>query len=346
MRLGGWLMHLSPSQRTKTKIAILGAGNMGTAIAQALALQGEEVSIWDHFPEVVREIREQRINRRFLPDIPLDPKIHATRTAVECVMGAGIVFVCVPSAFAGAVLAPVIGFLEKDAVLINVAKGFAPHGNVILPRWLGRLTPGHSWVHLAGPALANEFARGLPTFIVIASESREIGAKVAKALAGRILIPSVTTDLDGAALCGILKNSYAVLMGLLEKLGPAGCNFQSSALVLCGREMASLMIAYGARSETVHGLAGMGDLLATGLAPDSHNRGLGMRLGEGLSLAEIEATKGWLPESVKATPILLALANAHGEPAPLLRCLAGIIAGAKPDADRLMDAFRKAGEAS
>ena len=335
-------MSVSQPDRKETRIAILGAGNMGTGMAQALALQGRTISIWDHFPEVVREVREKRTNRKFLPDVQLHPDIHAVSDAGECVTGAEIVIVCVPSAFAATTLEPVIAHLEKNAHLVNVAKGFSPDGTEILPKWLGRLTPDHSWSHLAGPALAREFARGLPTFLTIASDSPDAASTVAEALSGKILVPSVTRDLEGAVLCGILKNSYAMLMGMLETLGPEGDNLKASALVLCGLEMSSVLIAQGAAPETVRGLAGMGDLLATGLAPESHNRNLGKLLGEGRTLAEVEADKGWLPEGAKATPLFHARAEAQGQEAPLLRFLNDVLTGAKPDSARLIEAFRTA----
>lgn len=324
------------------RIAILGAGNMGTALAQALALQGRSVSLWDHFPEVVREIREHRTNRRFLPAVNLDPGIHASLAPEECVRGAGIVALCVPSAFAADTLRLAAGTLDKDAVLLNVAKGFAPGGTEILPAWLERLAPGHQCAHLAGPALANEFARGRPSFIVIAAKEQAASVKVACGLAGSILRPSVTTDLKGATLCGILKNSYAIFLGLLERQGPGGRNLEASALALCGWEMESILVALGADPSTVRGLAGIGDLMATGIAPDSHNRKIGASLGGGESLEQIRSRTGWMPEGVQASPLLLELAAGCGQQPPLLEFLCRVLAGTKPDAGEIMDALDQA----
>lgn len=317
---------------------------MGTALAQSLARQGSSVAIWDHFPEVIREIRDQRTNRRFLPNFELDAGIHATPSAAECVSGASIVIVCVPSKFAEAVLTPVVPMLASSATLVNVAKGFAPGGNKMLPVWLEEMAPGHSCAHLAGPALANEIACGLPTFLVVASIDEEAATRVANALAGEILIPSLSADLQGAALCGILKNSYAILLGILEGVGPGGRNLEASALALCGLEMAAIVTAEGGRRETVHGLSGMGDLVATGLAGDSHNRKLGNLLAVGETLDQIEARIGWLPEGVQATAALVRMVNRRGQNAPLLQCVGRILNGTKPKIGTLLDALRASGK--
>lgn len=327
------------------RLAILGAGNMGTALAQALALQGRKVTAWDHFPEVAREIREHRTNRRFLPAIDLDPRIHATTDAEECVRGAGIVILCVPSAFAAEVLRPLVGSLEEGTVILNVAKGFAPEGGEILPTWLKRIAPGHPCAHLAGPALANELARGWPTFIQIAAATQAAAETVATALAGTVLIPSITTDLKGAALCGILKNSYAILLGLLEGVVPGGRNLQATAITLCGQEMETLLVAMGAEVSTVRGLAGIGDLVATGIAPDSHNRKIGIRLGGGQTLEQVQGQTGWLPEGVRASPILLELAHGCGQRPPLLDWLCGVLAGDAPELTGLTKALETASRA-
>ncbi len=153
----------------RIKIAVLGAGNMGSAMAHALAGNGHAVALWDFFPEVVRSIRRHGENRRFLPGIRLHAGVRAIADATECVAGAALVVISVPSAFVSATLAPVVPALEKGAVLLNLAKGFAPRTREPLPFVMGRMAPGHPCVHLAGPAIANEIARGLPASIVLAA---------------------------------------------------------------------------------------------------------------------------------------------------------------------------------
>ena len=326
------------------RVAILGAGNMGTALAHALARNGCEVTVWDHFPEVLDEIREHRTNQRFLADVALDPRIGVATTPAECVRNADIVIPCLPSRFIESVISPAIGDLKPGAILLNVAKGFAPGTTDTMPVWLERLLPGHPCAHLAGPCLAGELARGLPGGIVIAARHDSIAAQVADAFAGDVFIPFQSTDLTGAALAGILKNSYAIFLGLLSRLVPGEKNLEATALTLCGLEMECILTCLGAEPETIRGLSGMGDLIATGLAPNSHNRRFGVRLGDGETIDQIREHNTWLPEGATATPILLRLAEETGLRPPLLVTLNDVLTGTPPDAARIITALRDAAE--
>lgn len=313
---------------------------MGTALAHALARNGCHVTIWDHFVEVLAEISQHNTNRRFLPGVPLNGEIRLASEPYECVHNADIVIPSLPSRFIEGVITQTIGGLKPGAVLLNVAKGFAPESSETIPAWLERLLPGHPCAHLAGPCLAREFALGYPGGIVIAARDMGVAAKVAAAFAGDVFYPFLSADLVGAALAGILKNSYAIFLGLLNRLLPGEKNLEATALTLCGLEMESILASQGADSATIRGLSGMGDLIATGIAPDSHNRRLGARLGDGESIDQIRSTNEWLPEGVTATPILLRLAEESGLRPPLLTCLNEVLDGTPPDAVRIVAALR------
>ena len=303
---------------------------MGTATAHALAGNGHEVVVWDFFPEVVKDIRHRHENRRFLPGVRLHAGVHATTNASECVAGAALVVVSVPSAFVASTLAPVVPVLAKNAVLLNVAKGFAPRTRQPLVTMLTRLAPGHACVHLAGPAIANELARGVPTSIVLAAAEHGVALRVANWFAGPSFIPSTTTDVTGAALGGILKNVYAILLGCLEKLGGDARNLEAAALTACVREMADIATAHGGRADTLYGLAGLGDLVATGFSRDSHNRKFGQMLASGKTVAALEKELRWLPEGVRATPAVCALARDGDVRAPLAGWVRRMLAGSRP----------------
>ena len=333
-------MQTPSSQPSGPRIAILGAGNMGTALAHALARNGCEVTVWDHFSEVLQEIREHRTNRKFLAGVDLDPRITVTITPAGCVKDADIVIPSLPSRFIEAVISQAIGGLKPGAILLNVAKGFAPGTTDTIPVWLEGQVPSHPCAHLAGPCLAGEFARGLAGGIVVAARHDHIAAQIAAAFAGDVFIPFSSTDLTGAALAGILKNSYAIFLGLLSRLVPGEKNLEATALTLCGLEMEIILTRQGAEPETIRGLAGMGDLIATGLAPDSHNRRFGVRLGDGESIGKIRSNEAWLPEGAAAPPILLQLAEESGLRPPLLTCLNEVLDGTPPDLSRMMTAFR------
>lgn len=327
---------------TRIKIAVLGAGNIGTAMAHVLASNGHEVAIWDFFPEVVEDIRLHRENRRFLPSVRLHGGVRATAHAGECVTDAALVVVGVPSLFVASTLAPVVPALEKRAVLLNLAKGFAPRTRQLPPVLIGRLAPGHSCVHLAGPAIANELARGLPAAVVLAAEDERIAVRVASWLAGPALIVATTTDVAGTALGGILKNVYAILLGCLETLSGGARNVEAAALNASLHEMAAIARAHGGQASTLYGLAGLGDLVATGFSRDSHNRKFGQSLASGKTVAEIATEMRWLPEGARAATAACALARAGKVRAPLAGLVRRWIGGVPPSLDGLIRALQTA----
>ncbi len=312
------------------KIALLGAGNMGTAMAQMLAVHGHEVALWDHFRDVVQDIRLNRENRRFLPGARLHPGITATDSAEACVAGAMLVVVGVPSPFVASTLAPALPAMKKEAVLLNVAKGFEPGTRQPMPFMLNRLAPAHACVHLAGPAIANELARGVPAAIVLAAEDATIAKRVADWLAGPSLMPGITTDVMGAALGGILKNVYAILLGCLDTLSADARNLEAAAVSASVNEMAMIAAAHGGEAATLYGMAGLGDLVATGFSRDSHNRRFGNQLAGGQTAAEIEQEIGWLPEGARAAASACAIARDGKVSAPLANLVQRWIDGTPP----------------
>lgn len=311
-------------------------------MAHVLACKGHEVSIWDFFPEVVTDIRLHRKNSRFLPRVCLHDGVCATSDAGECVTDAALVVIGVPSLFISSTLAPVVPALMNSAVLLNLAKGFAPQTRQLPSFLMGRLAPGHSCVHLAGPAIANELARGLPAAVVLAAKDDRIAERVASWLAGPTLLVSTTTDVTGAAIGGILKNVYAILLGCLETLTGGARNLEAAALNASIHEMATIARAHGGQESTLYGLAGLGDLVATGFSRDSHNRRFGQSLASGKMAAEIAEEMRVLPEGVRTATAACGLARAGKVRAPLARLVSRWIDGVPPSIDGLIRVLRTA----
>jgi glycerol-3-phosphate dehydrogenase (NAD(P)+) len=326
----------------RIKIAVLGAGNMGTAMAHVLAGHGHAITLWDFFPDVMAGMLRHRENRRFLPGVHLHPGVHLAPTAPACVAGAMLVVVSVPSLFVASTLAPVLPALEQGAVLLNVAKGFAPGTRQPLPLMLRRLARGHPCVHLAGPAIANELAVGLPAPVMLAAEDPFIAGRVAKWLDGPSFIPAITRDVAGASLGGILKNVYAILLGSVDTLGGKTRNLEAAVLSASVAEMAAIARSQGGRTATLYGLAGLGDLVATGFSCDSHNRKFGRMLAAGKTAPAIEAETGWLPEGVRATATACAIARAAQVRAPLAGMVRRWIGGAPPSLAAVVRVLRSA----
>jgi len=330
----------SPDVSARVRISLLGAGNMGTAMAHALASTGHDVAIWDFFPEVVEDIRERRENRRFLPGVRLAESIRTVNSPIECVEGAALVAVCVPSPFVSSTLSQVLPELSKDAILLNIAKGFEPSTRQLLPFFLKRLAEGHPCVHLAGPVIANELMRGQAASIVFASTDADASARVAGWFSGRLFQASTTTDVTGAAFGGILKNVYAILLGCQETISPNSRNLEAAVLTASVREMAAIAVVHGGQPHTIYGLAGLGDLVATGFSRDSHNRRFGQQLAAGQTVAEIRKEVGWLPEGVQATHDACAIAKACGVRAVMAQWVRRTLGGKPPSLSGLLRALR------
>jgi glycerol-3-phosphate dehydrogenase (NAD(P)+) len=311
----------------QAKIAILGAGNMGSALAKVLGENGRQVHLWDHFADVTREIRVTRRNSRFLPGVLLPGTVEASEAASEAVAGAGFLIIAVPSAFASLILKQVAHEIGPGTVLVNVAKGIDPGTGLPAGEAIARQFPANQVVSIAGPAIANEFARGRPTATLFAGRHRGAAEGAAQLFANDYFKATISDDVAGACWGGILKNVYAILLGYVETAFQGGRNLEAAVLSASVEEMRRLGTAWGGRPETFHGLAGLGDLAATGLSHDSHNRRCGSLLGEGKSLAEVEEAMGRLPEGVRTVELVCARAEPRGIKAALASHVRAIMAG-------------------
>jgi glycerol-3-phosphate dehydrogenase (NAD(P)+) len=317
-------------------VAILGAGNMGTALAQVCALNGCSVVLWDHFPDVVTEINQQRCNSRYLPGVPLAPNITAVTSPVVAVRAVSLIVLAVPSPFIRATLDQALSGCAAGAVFLNVAKGIEAATREPIHVGVARQLNGRPLVLLAGPAIANEFARGLPAAVVLASESSSNAERVRALFEGNIFRVTTTTDVTGAALGGILKNVYAILLGYVATAVGESRNLEAAVLNALLREMAMLGLALGAKQETLFGLAGLGDLVATGFSDDSHNRRFGRKLGAGRTREEIQRETPLLPEGARTVDIACAWAAAKGIRVPLAEFVRRLVAGTRPALGELL----------
>lgn len=312
------------------RIAILGAGNFGTALAQHLAGSGARVVLWDFLPEVVEEINVARANSRYLPGVVLHESISAVTTPSECVREAGLVIIAVHSPYVAHTLEQALPGLPSEAFVLSAAKGIDSVVHQPIHLLVARLAAPRPLVVLAGPVLANEFSRGKPTAIVLASAIPGAAERLCPLFEREAFRVATTDDVDGAGLGGVLKNVYAILFGFIETAAAAESNFQAALLTAAANEMAHIGVALGARRETFLGLAGLGDLVATCFSPESHHHQFGARLGRGQSTAEIEAEIGLLPEGARTAVRAYEWAREKGVAAPLADFVRQLVAGPPP----------------
>lgn len=321
------------------RIGLVGLGNLGTAIGNLMAQNGYGVLGWEHDPAVIEEINSQHKNSKFLPGIDLNSHLVATADLSTVLQRCNILFIALPSVFIQATLEPVREQVSEDMLLVNMAKGIDGETGLTSFQSLGRMFPHNRRVMLSGPSIANEFARQMPTTVVIAGARADL-LTVAQLLDSASFRTRFSDDTLGVELGGILKNVYAIGLGLFDGQNIKSINFRAVYLTIALEEIARFGVGMGAKLETFMYLAGMGDLLATSLSEHSHNRRLGERLAQGIALADIKQQMGVLPEGYNTLKTILYIAEKLHLSMPLAKGLWDVING-RSEAKRFIQSFIK-----
>jgi glycerol-3-phosphate dehydrogenase (NAD(P)+) len=320
------------------KIAVLGAGAWGTALARLLAEQSR-VALWTWQVEHARALQHDRENRQFLPGYALSEQISPTADMGEAVDGAGIVVVAVPSEAVRATLNAAAGRLLPDATLVVVAKGIEPVTLMLLSEVtrdvLGSVAEQHA-VFLSGPSFALEVARGLPTNLVAAGRDAERSLLVQQRFASDRLRVYSSDDPAGVQVGGALKNVIAIAAGASDGLG-FGHNTRAALITRGLAEMGRLAVAKGGSVLTLSGLAGLGDLVLTCSAELSRNRTVGFELGRGRKLADVLSGLGHVAEGVTTAQSAYHLAERLGVDLPITSEVHDVLYSGKPVAEAVRD---------
>ena len=304
-------------------VGIVGAGAWGTALAQALASDGSEVLLWAREPELVAEINESRTNRVFLPSARLADSVRATGQLAE-LAALPVLLVVVPAQFLASVLAD-LPQGERDLVLC--AKGIEAGTGRPMTSVAADAAPHAMLAVLSGPTFAHEVAAGLPTAVTLAcSGGEQQWDRLSPALARPALRPYYSDDLIGAEVGGAVKNVLAIACGVIEGLG-LGQNARAALIARGYAEMLRFGRARGARSETLAGLCGLGDLVLTCSSTSSRNFSLGKALGEGMSASEALAGKNSVAEGAATAPVLAGIAQAEQIDMPIVAAVHRLLAG-------------------
>jgi glycerol-3-phosphate dehydrogenase (NAD(P)+) len=307
------------------KIAIIGAGSCGTALAIALARSREphHITLWVHGPDVLAELRKCRENSIYLPGMRIPEETEVTGNLGEALAGAEIVLGVMPSAHARAVYAAMLPHLEArapaDRIFVSATKGLeqgslARMTTVIAETLRQKFQPRVA--ALSGPSFALEVARGDPTAVVIASGDLQVAAEIQHEFSGSSLRLYTNDDIVGVEFGGAVKNVIALAAGVCAGLG-LGANTIAALITRGLSEMTRLAVALGGRRDTLSGLAGLGDLVLTATGSLSRNRAVGVELGKGRGLAEILSQMRMVAEGVGTTSATLALARKYKVDMPI-----------------------------
>ncbi len=310
-----------------SRIAVLGAGAWGTAVALNLATRPEHaIALWAHTPAHAASLAAERENRRYLPGFPLPAALRAAGSLAEAVAGAEAVVLVVPSQHMRATVSALASLLPREALVLSASKGIEDGTLLRMTEVIAEVFPG-SIGTLSGPSFAQEVAAGAPAAATVAFARSKDAERAQAMLATETFRLYRNTDVAGVELGGALKNVMAIAAGAVAGL-ELGHN-SVAALVTRGiAEMTRLAVACGGRRETLAGLAGIGDLVLTCTGGLSRNRYVGVELGRGRPLPEILAGLGGkVAEGVRTTDAALALARRHGVDMPIAEQVHALIHG-------------------
>ena len=289
------------------RLAIIGGGAWGTALATVVGRAGGAPVLWARDPAIVAAINERRENPVYLPGIALDPAVAATSDLGEAAAGAEGMLLAVPAQFLRGVLGALKPHLRDGTPLLICAKGIEIGSLKTMSELAAEIAPDAPVAVLSGPSFAAEVARGLPTAVVIASRDAALAEDFAAALGTARFRPYVSADPVGAEIGGAVKNVLAIACGIVEGMG-LGDNARAALTTRGLAELVRLGLAKGGQADTFRGLSGLGDLVLTCNAAQSRNYGLGAALGRGERLAEALAARRSVVEGVATAAAIRDLA--------------------------------------
>ena len=314
------------------RVAVIGAGAWGTALAMTAHRAGRRVSLWAREAEVVAGVARDRRNP-FLPDHPLPPEIAVTGDMKQAVAQADLVILVVPSQFLRSMSRAVESVLAPGVPVVICAKGIETDSGKLMSDIVAEEMPGRPQAVLSGPSFAAEVAEGQPTAVTIASEdaaggadaaSSSLAAKICLALGNESFRPYISDDPVGVEVGGAVKNVLAIACGIADGLG-MGSNPRAALITRGLAELKRLAEALGGRRETVTGLAGIGDLTLTCSSTQSRNFSFGRALGQGMTPEEALAGKKSVAEGAVNARSVTQLARRLGVEMPICEAVNAIL---------------------
>ena len=306
------------------RVVVIGDGAMGTTCAVILAKKGYGVTLWSYSDEQVKQIRQHRENRLFLPGVKLPVSIELTGDDAVVFREVGLAISAVPCVFLRSVWGRLSKHLGADLPIISVTKGIENNTLLRPTQILHDVTGPRRLAVLSGPNIACELARSLPATSTVAANDPALAEKVQKTFSTNWLRVYTNTDVVGVELAGATKNVIAIAAGIIDGLG-VGDNAKAALVTRGLVEITRLGLALGAREQTFAGLSGMGDLITTCISPTGRNRTFGEAIGRGQT---IEVALKGIPgevEGVNTCNSVFKLAQEHHVEMPITEAVFGIL---------------------
>lgn len=315
------------------KLGIIGGGAWGTALAQVASVEGGETLMWAMEPEVVRSVNERHENAAFLPGVRLNELIRATGDLAE-VRDCDALLVVTPAQH-------MRGVLERtpvaDKPLVLCAKGIEEQSGRLLHEVALEACPGAPIAILSGPTFAHEVAKGLPTAVTLAAQDVGLAGRLRDRIARPTFRIYISDDVAGAEIGGAVKNVLAIACGVVEGRN-LGQNARAALIARGFAELRRFGMAFGAKLETLSGLAGLGDLFLTCSSISSRNYSLGIGIGQGRSAAELLTNRMTVAEGAFTAPVLARLAREKGVDMPIVEAVDALVAG-RANVDEVLDSL-------
>lgn len=300
-----------------SRLAIIGGGGWGTALACVLAPRFDQLRLWVKEPDLAARMRISRINDIFLPGITISAGVQIENSLPAALDGAGIVISAMPSHVVRALYAEMLPCLTPRTSIVSATKGLESGTHLRMSQVIRAvLGPEYRIAALSGPTFALEVAKGSPTAVVLASEDPELVREIQTAFSGPTFRVYGSSDPAGVEIGGALKNVIAIGAGMSDGLG-LGHNARAALITRGLAELTRLAVALGAKAGTLSGLAGVGDLVLTCTGDLSRNRQVGLKLAAGLELNRILDSTPTVAEGVKTTSVAMELAARYGVDMPI-----------------------------
>jgi len=303
------------------RIAVIGAGSWGTALALLLARKGYDTRLWAHNAARASELEEKRENTTYLAGFPFPDSLHATNDLRAALDGAECVVSVTPSHTVRDVMKQALPHLPPDAPIVSASKGIENSTLMVMSEVFEDVLPKslhQNLTYLSGPSFAKEVAEELPTAVTVAGKDVPMCKRAQELFTAPYFRVYTTEDVIGVELGGALKNVMAIGAGVADGLG-YGYNTRAALITRGIAEMARLVTKRGGQAMTLAGLAGMGDLVLTCTGELSRNRSVGLRLGRGDKLSTILGEMKMVAEGVKTSKSAYDLAKREGVEMPIVQ---------------------------
>lgn len=304
------------------KIAILGSGGWGLALACTLSRLGHEVTVWSAFKDELDSIRRTGELRAKLPGVQIPRTVKLTED-ICCCENKDIIVVGIPTKFVRDVCNQAREHISPYSIIVSCSKGLEDGSLKRMSEVIGEVFPENTVVVLTGPSHAEELGRGIPTAVVVASSDRDAAMLIQRTFSDNVLRLYVNSDVIGCEIGGAIKNVIALCCGVLEGLG-LGDNSRAALITRGLSEITRLGVAMGGTADTFCGLAGIGDLIVTCTSMHSRNFRAGILIGQGTDPEEAVRIVGTV-EGYGCAAATLELSRRYGVDMPITREINGIL---------------------